>query len=89
MQCIVIGGVTSTALAGQGILGTAIDAVVDEPINRVAAQFAESYRGWLLPADGGRWRRHRNDGSDVGVTILGTRVMTRPIGMSAAMNSGS
>jgi hypothetical protein len=46
--------VTSSAVAGQGILGTAIDAAVaDEPINRVSAQFAQSYRGWLLPAEAG------------------------------------
>ena len=40
---------TITARGGSGLLGTAIDrAVAGEPIDRLAANLAESYRGWLL-----------------------------------------
>jgi len=41
---------TITARGGsRGIIGTAIDrAVAGEPIDRLAANLAESYRGWLL-----------------------------------------
>ena len=40
---------TISAGGGSGVLGTAIDrAVGGDPIDRLAANLAESYRGWLL-----------------------------------------
>jgi len=40
---------TITAAGGSGMLGTMVDrAVAGDPIDRLAANLAESYRGWLL-----------------------------------------
>lgn len=40
---------TAVAAAGQGMLGTLVDAaVLDAPIDRVVARYASQYRGWLV-----------------------------------------
>ena len=38
---------TMNAAAGQGVLGAALDPAFGEPIDRLATNLAESYRGWL------------------------------------------
>jgi hypothetical protein len=39
------------APAGSGVLGMAIDRATAEPIDRLATNLADSYRGWLLPSN--------------------------------------